>query len=80
MPLDPNYPRDLIGYGRHPVQANWPGLAAGRLFENRDLQPTADLRAVAKGVLAQHMGLGTQALDVVFPDSRPVGPMASLIG
>ena len=62
------------------VQANWPGLAAGRLFENRDLQPTADLRAVAKGVLAQHMGLGTQALDVVFPDSRPVGPMASLIG
>ncbi|CAH2918621.1 MAG: Uricase (urate oxidase) (EC [uncultured Paraburkholderia sp.] len=27
MPLDPNYPRDLIGYGRHPVQANWPGRA-----------------------------------------------------
>ena len=27
MPLDSNYPRDLIGYGRHPVQANWPGQA-----------------------------------------------------
>src|ERR1700743_1119667 len=27
MPLDSNYPRDLIGYGRHPVQANWPGRA-----------------------------------------------------
>lgn len=27
MSLDPNYPRDLIGYGRHPVQANWPGRA-----------------------------------------------------
>ena len=27
MPFDSNYPRDLIGYGRHPVQANWPGRA-----------------------------------------------------
>ncbi len=27
MSLDPHYPRDLIGYGRHPVQANWPGRA-----------------------------------------------------
>ncbi len=24
---DTDYPRDLIGYGRHPVQANWPGRA-----------------------------------------------------
>ena len=27
MPLDTSYPRDLIGYGRDPVQANWPGRA-----------------------------------------------------
>ena len=27
MSFDSNYPRDLIGYGRHPVQANWPGRA-----------------------------------------------------
>ncbi|WP_262054319.1 polysaccharide deacetylase family protein, partial [Burkholderia thailandensis] len=27
MAFDPNYPRDLVGYGRHPVQANWPGRA-----------------------------------------------------
>jgi len=25
--LDPSYPRDLIGYGRRPPQANWPGQA-----------------------------------------------------
>ncbi len=25
--LDPAYPRDLIGYGRRPPQANWPGQA-----------------------------------------------------
>ena len=24
---DPSYPRDLIGYGRRPPQANWPGQA-----------------------------------------------------
>jgi putative urate catabolism protein len=27
MPFDPSYPRDLIGYGRDPVQADWPGQA-----------------------------------------------------
>ncbi|MDR7035964.1 putative urate catabolism protein [Methylobacterium sp. BE186] len=26
-PMDPTYPRDLIGYGRHPPQARWPGGA-----------------------------------------------------
>ena len=27
MSNDPNYPRDLTGYGRNPPQANWPGRA-----------------------------------------------------
>ncbi|HEY0858287.1 MAG TPA: allantoinase PuuE [Albitalea sp.] len=27
MTTPPAYPRDLIGYGRHPPQANWPGQA-----------------------------------------------------
>ncbi len=27
MTLDANYPRDLIGYGRNPPNANWPGRA-----------------------------------------------------
>ena len=27
MSNESNYPRDLIGYGRHPVQPNWPGNA-----------------------------------------------------
>jgi putative urate catabolism protein len=26
-PLEPRYPRDLAGYGRHPPQARWPGNA-----------------------------------------------------
>ena len=27
MKLDPSYPRDLVGYGRHPPRADWPGNA-----------------------------------------------------
>ena len=52
------------------VRADWPGLSPDRLFENRDLQPTADLRAVAKGLLAQHLGLSGAALAGVFPGSE----------
>ena len=51
------------------VRADWPGLGAGRLLENRDLMPTTDLRSVAKGLLVHHLGLPTPALAQVFPDS-----------
>jgi uncharacterized protein (DUF1501 family) len=61
------------------IAADWPGLGAGKLLEDRDLQPTQDLRAVAKGLLAQHLGLGAEALATVFPDSATVQPMAGLI-
>jgi uncharacterized protein (DUF1501 family) len=61
------------------VRANWPGLAQDRLFENRDLQPTADLRAVAKGLLKQHLGLTDAVLAKVFPDSAQATPMHGLI-
>jgi uncharacterized protein (DUF1501 family) len=61
------------------VQANWPGLAPERLFENRDLQPTADLRSVAKGLLAQHYHLDATALAKVFPDSQSAPAMSGLI-
>jgi uncharacterized protein (DUF1501 family) len=61
------------------VRADWPGLAQGQLFENRDLAPTAELRALAKGVLAQHLGLGEAALLRVFPGSGGVAPMGGLI-
>ena len=57
----------------------WPGLAPAKLFENRDLQPTADLRAVAKGLLAAHLGLDGAALASVFPDSAAIPPMRGLL-
>jgi uncharacterized protein (DUF1501 family) len=61
------------------VKTAWPGLAAGQLFENRDLAPTTDLRAVAKGMLATHLGLDAGSLGRVFPGSDGVGAMAGLI-
>lgn len=61
------------------VLATWPGLKDRQLFQNRDLAPTADLRALAKGVLAAQFGLGPQALARIFPESAAVAPMGGLL-
>jgi uncharacterized protein (DUF1501 family) len=61
------------------VQANWPGLSQSNLFENRDLQPTADLRAVTKGLLGPHFGLDGAALARVFPDSGNAQSISKLL-
>jgi uncharacterized protein (DUF1501 family) len=61
------------------VKATWPGLGSGQLFENRDLAPTTDLRAVAKGILVAHLGLNSSALGQIFPGSDSVAAMAGLI-
>jgi uncharacterized protein (DUF1501 family) len=60
------------------VKADWPGLGEGRLFENRDLAATTDLRAVAKGLLAQHLGLDQAALAQAFPASNAATPLRGL--
>ena len=61
------------------VLADWPGLATGALFENRDLAPTLDLRAVIKGVLAGHLRLPPAAIEAAFPGSAAVPPMGGLL-
>jgi len=61
------------------VRADWLGLGEGRLFEARDLAPTADVRSICKGVLAGHMGLGAGALEQVFPGSGDASPMGGLL-
>ena len=63
------------------VIADWPGLAETQLHERRDLRPTTDLRAVLKGVIRDHLGLGERELaEIVFPDSAAVRPIAGLVG
>lgn len=62
------------------VIADWPGLAPGSLYQNRDLAPTTDLRAVMKGVLEAQMKLSPAVLsEKIFPGSVQVVPMKGLI-
>lgn len=62
------------------VIGDWPGLAASQLNEGRDLRATTDLRALFKGVLAQHLRLPESALETeVFPDSRDVRAIEGLV-
>ncbi len=62
------------------VISDWPGLKAANLYEGRDLKPTTDLRAVIKGVLRDHLGLGERVLaETVFPDSAGTRAAQGLI-
>ncbi len=61
------------------VRATWPGLGPGQLFQNRDLAPTADIRAAAKGVLAAQFGLSASSLARIFPESAEAAPMTGLL-
>ena len=62
------------------VRAAWPGLAPSKLFEDGNLAPTTDLRAVFKGVLQDHLGVSRSLLDnTIFPSSAAVAPMTGLI-
>jgi uncharacterized protein (DUF1501 family) len=61
------------------VLADWPGLAQKNRFEGRDLRTTTDLRALLKGVLADHLQIARPALERdVFPNSESVRPLSLL--
>jgi len=62
------------------VLADWPGLSSGALYEGRDLRPTTDLRAVFKGVLADHMRISAAALERdAFPESASIRATRDLV-
>ena len=63
------------------VVADWPGLKAAQLYQGRDLKPTADVRAVLKGVMIDHLGLSAAVLaERVFPETAGIAPMRDLVG
>ncbi len=61
------------------VLGTWPGLADAKLFENRDLAPTTDLRSLAMALLVEHLGVPASAMPAVFPGSGGVSPMGGLL-
>ncbi|MBV8090720.1 MAG: DUF1501 domain-containing protein [Alphaproteobacteria bacterium] len=62
------------------VLADWPGLKEADLYENRDLRPTTDLRAVLKGLLKDHLRVDERSLATeVFPNSESAAPTPGLL-
>lgn len=60
---------------------DWPGLKPEQLHEQRDLKPTTDIRAVAKGVVADLFGLSGPVLaEKVFPGTGELRPIQGLVG
>ena len=67
------------GLKRGGIIGDWPTLKSASLFENRDVTPSLDMRALFKGVLAEQLGVDAKALDgVVFPGSAGVKPLVGL--
>lgn len=62
------------------IITDWPGLKPASLLDGRDLRPTADLRAVTKGVLGDLFGISSPTLGRdVFPQTEAIKPMAGLV-
>ena len=62
------------------VIADWPGLKAADLLEDRDLKPTIDVRGVLKGLLKDHLRADERTLATdVFPGSADVRPIPGLV-
>jgi uncharacterized protein (DUF1501 family) len=62
------------------VKAEWVGLSSGVLKDGRDQPAKNDLRALFKGVLAEHMDVPGGALEsTIFPDSASAVPIKGLI-
>ncbi len=62
------------------IIADWPGLGSRDLHDERDLQPTLDLRSAFKGVLSDHFDATREELDRhIFPGSDEVAPLEGLI-
>ena len=72
----------LLGGALKPggIVGDWPTLAQGKLFEDRDTAPTLDMRGVFKGLLVAQYGVDRRALDTaVFPDSAAVAPTMGIV-
>ncbi len=62
------------------VITRWPGLDQTELFQNRDLMPTIDIRAMMKGILHDMYGLSDSALNHdIYPGSGSVERMRGLV-
>ena len=62
------------------VAADWPGLAAGSLHENRDLRPTADLQSVLASAVSAHFGIDpARTASALFPEARSIARIDGIV-
>ncbi len=61
------------------VVTTWPGLGQGQLYQQRDLQPTLDYRAIAMGVLQGHLGIPASAMPTIFPGASGISALGGLV-
>jgi len=62
------------------IVGDWPTLAQGKLFEDRDTAPALDMRGLFKGLLVDQFGVDRRALDTgVFPASADVTPVQGIV-
>jgi uncharacterized protein (DUF1501 family) len=62
------------------VITDWPGLAKAQRHEGRDLKVTTDLRAVVKGVLADHLRWSSAVIEkAAFPGSADIKGLKDLV-
>ena len=62
------------------IVGDWPSLAQGKLFEDRDTAPSLDMRGLFKGLLVDQFGVDRHALDAsVFPASADVTPVQGIV-
>lgn len=62
------------------ILADWPGLGAGQLHEDRDLKPTTALDALIAGAAAETFRLDPERLArALFPLAPPVRPLTGLV-
>ncbi|WP_294353728.1 DUF1501 domain-containing protein [uncultured Sphingomonas sp.] len=62
------------------VIADWPGLAAGRLYEARDLRPTSALDAVIAGAVAESLALDPERVRRgLFAQATAQRPLTGLL-
>jgi uncharacterized protein (DUF1501 family) len=62
------------------VVADWPGLAAGNLYEGRDLRPTTSLDALIAGVASESLSLDAQrTASTLFGRAGAPRPLTGLL-
>jgi uncharacterized protein (DUF1501 family) len=63
------------------IFGDWPGIAQAQLLDGSDLRATTDLRSVFKGILRDHIGVGSNLLNTsIFPASaKDAPPLGRLI-